>query len=180
MTILRIPADRLGVLIGPQGETRRLLETRSGLKLDVDSGENEVTVRDEKGADPLMGLKMRDIVKAIGRGFSPEHAMRLFSDDYYFELIDIHDYTGKNKSRLRQVTARVVGSEGKTRRILEEQTGCDVAIYGHTVGIIGTLEDLQNAKIAVDMLLSGAEHASVYRFLENKRRQQSRESGKLW
>ena len=180
MTILRIPKDRLGALIGPAGETRKILEQRSGVKLDVDSDENEVTVRDEKGADPLMALKMRDIVKAIGRGFSPEHAMRLFSDDYYFELLDIHDYTGKNKSRMRQVTARIVGSEGKTRRILEEQTGCDIAIYGHTVGIIGTLEDLQNAKIAADMILSGAEHASVYRFLENKRRQQARESGKLW
>lgn len=178
---IRIPGDRIGVLIGPHGETRKLLTERSGIRLDVDSSMNEVTVLDKaEGSDPVTALKLRDIVRAIGRGFSPEHAMRLFSDDCYFELLDFHDYVGKNKSRMRQVTARLIGSEGKTRRIIEEQTGCDLAIYGHTVGIIGDLEDLGNAKQAVDMILRGAEHASVYRFLEGQRRRSRRANSELW
>lgn len=181
MIVIRIPADRIGVVIGPGGETRKLLSERSGLPISVDSSQNEVSFDDKApGADPLMVLKMRDILRALGRGFSPEHAMRLFNDDAYFELLDIHDYVGKNKGRMRQVAARIIGSEGKTRRIIEDQTGCDLAIYGHTVGIIGDLEDLGNAKRAVDMILSGAEHASVYSFLESKRRNAKKADSALW
>ncbi|MEA3191059.1 MAG: ribosomal assembly protein [Thermoplasmata archaeon] len=179
--VLRIPGDRIGVLIGPNGDTRRLLTQRSGIRIEVDSELNEVSLYTlEPGVDAVMALKLRDIVKAIGRGFSPEHAMRLFSDDCYFELLDFHDYVGKHKGHIRRVTSRLIGSEGKTRRIIEEQTGCDLAIYGHTVGIIGDLEDLGNAKQAVDMILRGAEHASVYRFLENQRRKARRSNAELW
>ena len=81
---------------------------------------------------------------------------------------------------MRQVAARIIGSEGKTRRIIEEQTGCDLAIYGHTVGIIGELEELGIAKRAVDMILSGAEHASVYSFLEAQRRKAKKADSALW
>ena len=176
MTIyIRIPKERVGVVIGPHGEVRRMLAERSGVPIEVDSNDNEVRIHDEaEQADPLMVLKLQDVVRAIARGFSPEHATRLFSDDYYLELLDIHDYTGKNKSHVRRVTARLIGSEGKTRRIIEEQTGCDLAIYGHTVGIIGDVESIGHATQAVDMILSGAEHASVYRFLENQRRRARR------
>ena len=181
MITIRIPQDRVGVVIGPHGATRKMLAERSGLPIEVDSEANEVSFDDKApGADPLMVLKMRDIIRALGRGFSPEHAMRLFSDDVYFELLDIHEYTGKNKARVRQVTARIVGSEGKTRRIIEEQTGCDLAIYGHTVGIVGEIEQLANAKKACDMILRGAEHASVYGFLEGQRRKIKRADSELW
>ncbi len=181
MIYLRVPTDRMGAIIGPGGETRRMLMERSGIVMDIDSEQNEVALHDEAaGADPVMLLKLRDIVKAIARGFSPEHAMRLFSDDCYFELLDFHDYVGKHKGHVRRVTARLIGSEGKTRRIIEEQTQCDLAIYGHTVGIIGDLEDLANAKQAVDMILRGAEHASVYRFLENARRRARRANAEAW
>ncbi|MEA3202819.1 MAG: ribosomal assembly protein, partial [Thermoplasmata archaeon] len=156
------------------------LEARSGCRLHIDSESGEVSIDDTKAFEPILTLKVRDAVRAIGRGFSPEHALRLFSDDCYFELLDFHDYVGKHKGHIRRVTARLIGSEGKTRRIIEEQTQCDLAIYGHTVGIIGDLEDLANAKQAVDMILRGAEHASVYRFLENQRRRIKRESRELW
>lgn len=181
MIVIRIPAERIGVVIGPGGETRKMLSERSGLPVHVDSAMNEVGFDDQvTGADPLMALKLRDVLRALGRGFSPEHAIRLFSDDVYFELIDIHEYVGKNKTRMRQVAARIIGSEGKTRRIIEEQTGCHLAIYGHTVGIIGELEELANAKKACDMILRGAEHSSVYSFLESKRRNAKTADSALW
>ena len=181
MIIIRIPQDRIGVVIGPGAATKKMLQERSGLAIEVDSQTQEVSIDDQvAGADPLMVLKMRDLIRALGRGFSPEHAMRLFSDDAYFELLDIHDYVGKNKGRMRQVAARIIGSEGKTRRIIEEQTGCDLAIYGHTVGIIGELEELGVAKRAVDMILRGAEHASVYGFLEGQRRKAKKADSALW
>lgn len=181
MIYIRIPKERLGVLIGPKGQTRKDLEKRSGLAIEVDTDDNEVVIHDEgEAVDPLMLLKMQDIVKAIGRGFAPERATRLFGEDAYLELLDIHDYVGKHKNHIRRVKSRIIGSEGKTRRIIEEQTSCDIAVYGHTVAIIGDLEDIGNAKQAVDMILNGAEHASVYRFLENQRRAARRARQELW
>ncbi len=182
MTVfVKIPQDRVGVLIGPGGETKRMLAERAGIRLDIDTNDNEVGIHNEaEGVDPVMFLKIQDIVRAIGRGFSPEHAMKLFSDDFYLEMLDFHDYVGKDKSHVRRVTARLIGSEGKTRRIIEEQTGCNLAIYGHTVAIIGDLDNISAAKQAVDMILSGAEHASVYRFLENQRRRSRRDQSELW
>ena len=110
-------------------------------------------------------------MKAIARGFSPDRAFKRFSDDYYFQLFDMADYVGKDRIDIQRLASRVIGSEGKTRRIIEDLTGCLLSVYGHTVAIIGDAESLETAKTAVDMLLSGAEHAGVYRFLENKRRE---------
>ncbi len=180
MTFVRIPKDRLAVVIGEKGSTRKLLERRSRLKLEVDAENNEVHIFDEEGADPLMVMKMKDIIRAMGRGFSPEHAMRLFADDVYLELLDIHDFVGKQKNHVQRVAARIIGAEGKTRRIIEDQTDCNVAIYGHTVVIIGDIEHNQDARQACEMLLGGSEHSSVYRFLEKKRRAARRAAQELW
>lgn len=181
MIYIKVPRDRVAVLIGQNGEVRKKLEERSGLTIDIDSDHNEVVLHDEgDDVDPLMVLKMQDMIKAIARGFSPQRAARLWSDDAYFELVDMHDYVGKNKGHVRRVASRIIGSEGKTRRIIEEQTGCELAVYGHTVGIIADMETLGDAKQAVDMILRGAEHASVYRFLEKKRREAKQARHDLW
>lgn len=47
-------------------------------------------------------------------------------------------------------------------------TGTHVSIYGKTVSIIGDMEHLQIAKEAVEMILDGARHKTVYSFLERK------------
>jgi ribosomal RNA assembly protein len=181
MIYIKIPQDRIGALIGPKGATKRLLIERSGLQIEIDGDQNEVAINDElDGIDALMVMKMQNIVRAVARGFSPERAMRLFSDDAYFELLDMYDYITKQKSHVRRITSRIIGSEGKTRRIMEEQTGCAIAVKGHTVGIIGDIEPLMNAKHAVEMVLRGAEHSSVYKFLEKKRREVNKANRELW
>lgn len=181
MIYVKIPQDRIGALIGPNGEIKKALEDRSGIQLEVDSVENEVAIHNEQeGTDPLMALKLHDIVKAIGRGFAPDRAARLWSDDAYFELLDIHDYVGKHKNHVQRVKGRIIGKEGKTRRIIEEQTGCELAVYGHTVAIIGDMDSIGDAKQACDMILRGSEHASVYRFLEGKRRELRRARQDPW
>ena len=86
MRSIRIPQDRVGTLIGTKGETKKMLQRISGIKIEVDT-EGEVLIYDEaETADPLMALKIIDVIKAIGRGFSPERATRLFDDDEYLEV----------------------------------------------------------------------------------------------
>ncbi len=160
MLYARIPQDRVGVLIGPEGGTKR--------RLEVDSATGEVTI-DEAGAqDPVLALKARDIVQAIGRGFSEDRAFRLLDEDIYLEILDIKDFA-RSKARVEQIRARVIGTRGKTRRIVEELTSVDVSVMGHTVSLLGPTFEMAIAREAVIMLLRGSEHATVYRFLERKR-----------
>ena len=165
----KIPKDRVAVVIGHDGTTRNTLERRSGARISVDSENGEVEVDLKNPEDPLMGLKLRNIIRAIGRGFSPEHAFVLFEDDFYFELIDIRDFIGKSKNAINRMRGRLIGKDGKTRRIIEETSEAYVSIYGHSVALIGQDLNVQFARTAVEMILNGAEHSSVYSFLEKKR-----------
>ncbi|HUT27265.1 MAG TPA: KH domain-containing protein [Methanomassiliicoccales archaeon] len=169
MKIVKIPKERVGALIGQGGETKKFLERKTGMRISIDAEEGEVYFDDTNVEDPLLPLKVMDIIKAIGRGFAPQKAFRLLDDDEYLELIEIDDYVGKTKNQLVRVRARVIGAGGKTRRIIEDLVGVNISIYGDTVCIIGNSAQMPVARTAVDMLLSGSEHATVYRYLERKR-----------
>ena len=171
MQYLKIPHERISILVGTNGEVKREIETRTGVRLIIDSDEGVVDV-DERGAkDPIYALKVRDVVKAIARGFNPKTAMEIVEKDLYFLLIDIRDYTGKKPKRIREIKGRLIGREGKTKRIIQDLSGCSLSIYGHTVGIIGDSENLEIARNAVDMILTGSRHASIYSYLERMRRE---------
>jgi len=169
--IIRVPQDRVGAIIGKNGEVRRRIAERTGVLVQIDSESGEVMLEMSNAKDPLLVMKLEEVIKAIGRGFSPEHAYKLFEDDYFFQVMDIHDYVGKNQKDLRRIKARMIGRKGKTRRIVESMTGSFLSIYGGTVSIIGDLNGFEVAKIAVDMILNGSEHSTVYGFLERKRRE---------
>ena len=168
MKYVRIPMDRVGVIIGRNGETKKTLEERSGLTVEVDSRQGEVIIDEHNVKDPLVVMKVEGIVRAIGRGFSPERAMRLFGDEMEFFVFDIYDYVGKKESHVRRLKSRIIGREGKTKRVLEELTGSDISVYGHTVSVIADIIYMDAAKRAIDMLLCGSKHATVYRFIENQ------------
>jgi len=168
MLYARIPQERVGVLIGPEGDTKRRLQKATGTRVEVDSATGEVTIDESGASDPVMALKARDIVHAVARGFSDERAFRLLDDDVYLEVLDIKDFA-HTKARLEQVRARVIGTRGKTRRLIEERTSVDMSIFGHTVSLLGPTFEMAIAREAVIMLLRGSEHATVYRFLERKR-----------
>jgi ribosomal RNA assembly protein len=168
MLYARMPQERVGVLIGPEGGTKQRLEERTGTHLQVDSETGEVVIDELRAIDPVMALKAKDIVQAIGRGFSEERAFRLLDDEVYLEVLDIKDFA-RSRARVEQIRGRLIGTRGKTRRIIEELTSVDVSIMGHTVSLIGPTFELAIAREAVVMLLRGSEHATVYRFLERKR-----------
>jgi ribosomal RNA assembly protein len=168
MLYTRCPAERLGVLIGPEGTTKRRLQESTGTEITVDSATGDVTIDESGAADPVLALKARDIVQAMARGFSEERAFHLLDDDAYIEILDIKDFA-RSRNRVAQVRARLIGTRGKTRRIMEELTGVDVSVWGHTVAMIGGAFEMAIAREAMIMLLRGSEHKTVYRFLERKR-----------
>ena len=167
MQHVKIPQDRIGVLIGEGGETMREIESRAEVRLDIDSENGSVEV--EKTGDPVRGLKGPEIVKAIGRGFAPDEALTLLDDDMMmFDVIDI-DAAARNKNDLERQKGRLIGENGRTRELMEELTGAAVVIYGTTLGVIGTPKQVDVVRSAAEMILDGAPHGSVYSFLERKR-----------
>ncbi|MDH3364496.1 MAG: KH domain-containing protein [Thermoplasmata archaeon] len=166
---VKVPRERIGVLIGKDGGVKAKVENQTGVKMLVDSEEGDVTVDYSKAEDPSAVLSVMDFITAIGRGFSPEKAMLVLDDDWYLEVIDIRDYVGKKPAHVARMRARVIGTKGKTRRLFEELTGVYMSVYGNTVALIGDTLKLDIARRALDMLLSGSEHSAVYRFLESKR-----------
>lgn len=170
MRYLKIPMERVGVLIGHNGETKKELEEKSGVRIEIDSKQGEVIIDEHEVKDPLMMMKIESIVRAMGRGFSPENAFRLFSDDADFFVFDLYDYVGKKESHVRRLKSRVIGSEGKSKRVLEELTDSSISIYGHTISVISDITTMDIIKKAIDMMLCGSKHATVYRFVESEMR----------
>lgn len=179
---VKIPKDRVGVLIGPEGKTRRNIEDRLSVQLQIESDSGDVTVTLAKDAkDPSLLFKTKDVVTAIGRGFSPEHAFRLIRDaDAILDVIDLRTVFGRSESDIRRIKGRIIGMNGKTRRTIEELTDTNVAVYGHTVSIIGTFDQIQVARNAVQMLIDGSQHHSVYRYLQKKRRDLKKKMLEIW
>ncbi len=165
---LKIPKERIGVLIGHNGETKKKIEELSQTTLEIDSAEGEITIDEHETSDPLLRLIVEAVVRAIGRGFSPEHAMRLFKEDMDFFIFDIHDYVGKKDTHVRRLKSRIIGTDGKTKRTIENLTGADISVYGHTIALIADFESMDIAKKAIDMILTGRKHAGVYRYVERE------------
>ena len=170
MMYVKVPRSRVGVLIGKNGDVKKKVEKLTGVKIRVDSNYGDITI-DDRNTDAFMAMKAKDFIEAVGEGFSPERAWRIFNEDVYFEVIDIKDFTGKKENRVRVLKARIIGRNGKTRKIIEELSGAEISISAHTVAIIGDYFQLETAKRAIEMLLRGSKHATIYSYLEKRRRE---------
>jgi ribosomal RNA assembly protein len=179
---VRIPKERVGVLVGPDGKVKQHIEDKLTVKLEVDSELGDVNITlSEKATDPSVLFRARDVVSAIGRGFAPEHAFRLIRDEEaVFDVVDLREIFGRSESDIKRIKGRIIGMEGKTRKIIEELSEADVVVYGHTIGIIGTFEQANIARTAIQMLIDGCQHHSVYKYLAKKRREMKKEKLELW
>ena len=166
---LRIPRDRIGVLIGKKGRTRKRLEKIADVKITVDSRTGEVKVKGTEETDPLTFMRITKVIKAIGRGFDPDTALKLLQDDYYLEIINLKEHLSRNA--IRRQKARIIGTGGSARKKLEALTDTDIRVYGNTVAIIGDYESVELAKRAISrLIIEGSPHSVVFRDLELERR----------
>lgn len=170
---LKVPKNRVAVIIGKEGTVKRDLEESTKTKLTIDSKEGDVFV---SGEDALGLYTAREMIKAIGRGFNPEIAKLLLKQDYVFEIVDLREFVGKSKEAMLRLKGRVIGREGKSRKLIEELTECNISVFGKTIGIIGSPDSAANARQAVESLLRGSTHANVYKWLEKRRRDMKRKA----
>lgn len=169
----RVPKDRIAVLIGSKGVTAKSIRNASGCKelnIDSESGEVEAIWGEAGTYDPVKAMKLPDVIKAIGRGMAPKAAIRLLDDNHFFEMVDLRNFVGKRSNQQRRVRSRIIGSQGKVRKLIESLTDTEITIYKSTVVIIGEQEGLFAARQAIEMLAGGSEHGSVLGYLEKDRR----------
>ena len=180
-TYLKIPRDRIGVLIGPKGKAKKRIENffKVILEIDSESGAVEIILTPE-AQDITVIFIVKNIVQAIGRGFSQVRAEILSREDYDLNILDLRDYVGDSRNALSRVKGRIIGKDGKSRSILEELTETRVSVYGYSVGIIGHVESLNVAREAILMLVKGSFHKTVWNYLYAYRRKMKKDRGELW
>lgn len=160
---IKIPKERIAVLIGKNGAVKKELEKLTEMKIEIDSKTGEVFIEPAKSNANF--LSAAGIVKAIARGFSPKNALLLLDEEFYLEIIDVGEF-GKTKKRQFSRKGRVIGAEGKIRTRIETETDTKISVFGKTISIIGKVEDAARAKKAVEMLLMGARHAKIFEYLK--------------
>jgi len=167
---LRIPRDRIGVLVGKEGAIKNRIQQETKTSISIDSQEGEIVV---SANDGLSIFVAKDIILAIGRGFNPELALLLLKTDYSLDVISLKD-AARNKNDSSRIKGRIIGEKGKTRRILEDMTQAYVVIYGKTISIIGEIQAVIIARKAIEMIIGGSPHRNVYKWLERQKKIQAR------
>tara|TARA_B100000287_G_scaffold433289_1_gene494651 strand:- start:3783 stop:4466 length:684 start_codon:yes stop_codon:yes gene_type:complete len=168
----RVPKDRIAVLIGKSGKTRKMIEKACGGKLTIDSQTGDVSITWEVEPDPVKRMKIPDVISAIARGVAPERAKQLVEDDVFLRMYDIREWVGRQPNQTRRMRSRLIGTNGRIRTLVEELSGCEIAIYGSTVAVIGDNEGLALATPAIEGILGGSEHSTVLFGLEQDKRRQ--------
>lgn len=164
---LSIPEERIGVLIGKEGEIKKRIEELSGCNVRISSKTGVVKIECE---DPYKFMRVQDVIKAIAHGFNPEIAIKLLEDDMTtLDIIDLTSYV--SDKHLQRIKGRIIGKEGSMRKTIEDLLNVHISVYGKTVAIIGDVESVAIAREAIEMLVEGAQHSTVIKFLERKRRE---------
>ena len=178
--LIRIPNDRVGVLIGKSGKTKKIIEEKCSVELDIDSNGGEVLVKSETITQKFQPFKAMEIITAIGRGFSPENSLRLLNGENSLHVIDLREFAGKSTDQIERIKGRIIGEGGKARLNIENLTNASITVYGRTVAIIGEPNQLRLAVDAISSLSSGSMHGPVYTKLESARRREKADRAKIW
>ncbi len=166
--------------MGKEGNVKNEVEETCFVNLTIDSETGIVNITTKGDVSKTEPFKAINIVTAISRGFSPERAFKLLDDDIILEVIDLRDYAGKSKSALTRIRGRIIGLNGKSRKLIEELSGGYLSVYGYTAAVIGTSEEIKSAGDAVKMLASGSAHRTVYKKLQQARTKAKLDRLKLW
>lgn len=172
MRVVPVSQKTLNVLKKNDCEVQKELERRGAVKLEL-SSEDAVGIEAVDDSDAGCEWIAEKVVQALSIGFSPSHAFKLFDDEYFIEIIDLDIVLFGDEKAIARYKGRIIGTEGKSKEKIEELSGAFVSISDNVIGILGKYEQLRNAKEAVTRLLEGANHSSVYSFLEKKHKESS-------
>ena len=170
VTEILIPEKRIGALIGQEGKSKKRLQNLGDCELEINSSSGLVRIKSD---DSVRLYFMKEVVRAVARGFNPSTASLLLKQDYLLEVLDLREYVAD--SHVPRVKGRIIGKNGRAREVIEELTETYVSVSGRRVSIIGRAERMGMAHKAVEDLIDGRPHGSVYKYLEKHRQRLERE-----
>ncbi|WP_069807105.1 KH domain-containing protein [Vulcanisaeta thermophila] len=166
---LRVVVDRGRIRSIVDVKDRIESDFRVRLTINQEGGEVVLTPMENTTFEELM--KAKNVIEAISYGFTYEEAQKLENDDYVLDVIDLRDYIDKDPGHMSRVKARIIGENGRAKRTIEEITETSIIIGDRVVAILGPYENVKAAKEALEMLIKGRQHSTVYRWLSNWRRE---------
>ncbi len=142
------------------------------LDISLAFNNNHVSIQ----GDAINEYLVIQVIEAIDMGFSTDKALLLEDENFNFKKINIKNIV-KSKD-LRRVKGRLIGTYGKTKKLIQELSDCFICIHDHEVGIIGRIEDIEIAIQSIEKLIHGAKHSKVYSYLEQKRGEEKQQDFK--
>jgi len=139
-------------------QNKEALEKKLNVKITIKGKLAEIE------GEPVEEYETITIIEALEFGFPLKDALKLTDENITFRKLPIKQFT--RRKNLEEVRGRVIGTEGKTIRTVEEVSGCAVALHNNFVGLIGPAENIEEATTALTNLIRGSKQANVYRFLE--------------
>lgn len=109
-----------------------------------------------------------EVFKAFNLNFSVERALLLKKENYILQTVNIKDLT--KRKEIHEIKARIIGTQGKTLKTLNNLTDCNISLNENQVGIIGETESIDDAIIAVKSLIQGSKQSNVYARLEKEKK----------
>lgn len=176
---MKINKNRIAVIIGKNGETKKEVEEALGVTINLDSETGEFDIIpnvNHQKYEPLSPYTAQKILTAINRGFNPTKAMKLIEDDYDLEVINLVKILGKSEKKLKRMKGRIIGRNGEMRKAIEHFAQTKLSVYGKTVSIITDYENLIIVRKAINMILSGLPHHLVIKYLEDQFNQKKKEA----
>lgn len=164
---VKIPVERIGVLTSNKMQVIKELERRTLTRVSVDEVNCFAIVEPSSPDTPVINvMKARDFINAVAMGFPPEKAWRTLNEEQILVVIDLKNTAYDSPNHLTRIKGRIIGEEGKVKRNIEEMTGVDISIYDDYISIIGDYESANLAREAIEMLIQGRQHSTVYRYLD--------------
>lgn len=199
--------DRLAVLIGKNGITKKKIQYLTNTVIEIDSKTGDYTIHPQEKPEedlefekfleqidiphdtlkifkksPNFGLwTAKKIIEAVNIGFKPEKAFQLVNQDFIFEKISLEDAVGSSQKVIKRIKGRLIGEGGSMRQSIEKYSTAFISIYENSVGFIADFDSLKIAQKAVDMLIEGLPHKTVTSFLQKRyRERKEKEFHETW
>jgi ribosomal RNA assembly protein len=132
------------------------------IKVDISFNKDKVLA---KGSE-LNEFIVDEVIRAVDFGFHVEDALLLKDESFVLEFIDIKEHT--HRKNLKDVRARLIGTDGKARRTIENLSGAVIVIKSNRVGVIVDNEHLDSVVQAIQSLIQGSKHGNVFSYLEKQ------------
>mgnify|MGYP001273834400 CR=1 FL=1 len=118
-----------------------------------------------------------EVLEAINLGFSADRALELTRNGFMLQTVHIKDITKRHD--LERVRARIIGTQGRTLKTLQNLTNCDLAMNDNEIGLIGPIQEMEDAVQAVTSLVQGSKQGNVYGRLERQRKKKGLDDSEL-